>query len=47
MFRADNKLWEAYYEVGATEYQDGYDEDLECVEVEAYEKTVTDYRKKA
>ncbi len=42
------KIYRTYYHVGATEQQDErpweYDEFVECEEVEAYEKTITDYR---
>lgn len=48
IFKHDGKLYSATYSRGATEQQDerpwdGEDE-IECTEVEAYEKTVTDYR---
>ena len=44
----EEKLYRASYSVGATEQQDEgpweYEETVDTVEVEAYEKTVTDYR---
>ena len=49
VFSMDGKLWEAFYQVGATEQQDEspweYEKEVKCFEVEAYEKTVTDYRR--
>jgi len=49
VFRKDGKLYETSYSKGSTELQDSqrpweYEDEIECVEVEAYEKTVTDYR---
>jgi len=48
IFRYGDKLYQAYYSVGATETQDEvpweYEKEVECVEVEPYEKTVIDYR---
>lgn len=46
----EDKLYETRYSKGSTENQDSegpweYEEEVECVEVEAYEKTITDYRK--
>lgn len=48
IFKRDGKLYKTYYNVGATENQDEgpweYDDQVECVEVEAFQKTVTAYR---
>ena len=49
IFEKDGKLYSTSYSRGATEQQDEspfeYDPDeIECTEVEAYEKTVTEYR---
>lgn len=48
VFKHDGKLYQTSYSRGATEQQDEspwqYDDEVECTEVEAYEKTVTDYR---
>lgn len=48
IFKKDGKLYETYYSVGATESQDEspweYDKEVECTEVEEYEKTVKAYR---
>ena len=49
VFKHNGKLYESYYQVGATEMQDEqpweYEMDeVECPEVEAYEKTITAYR---
>ena len=46
----DDKLYEVDYSIGATEQQDEEpfeyaDDDVVCTEVEAYEATVTKYRK--
>ena len=45
----DGKLFSVHYSKGLTESQDEapfeyLPDDIECTEVEAYEKTVTDYR---
>ena len=45
----EDKLYETEYSKGSTEQQDSqgpweYEDEIECDEVEAYEKTVTDYR---
>lgn len=49
IFRHENKLYVTTYSCGATELQDEspweYDGDeIECAEVEEYERTVIDYR---
>jgi hypothetical protein len=48
VFKHDGKLYRTEYSRGATEQQDErpwqYDDEVECTEVEAFEKTVTDYR---
>lgn len=49
IFSHEDKCWLVYYRVGATEYQDegpfDYDgENIECTEVEPFEKTVVRYR---
>lgn len=49
IFKKGGKLWETTYSRGSTEQQDSqrpweYVDEEECVEVEAFEKTVTDYR---
>lgn len=50
VFRADDdeKLYETTYSKGSTESQDrrpwDYQDETACVEVESYEKTITDYR---
>jgi hypothetical protein len=48
MPEGETKLYEASYSRGATEQQDEqpwqYVDEDECVEVEAFEKTVIDYR---
>lgn len=51
VFEYDEKLYETVYRVGATEMQDErpfeHDPDeIECVEVERFERTVIDYRAK-
>lgn len=48
IFKKDGKYYQTSYSVGATESQDErpweYEDEVECVEVEPYEKTVIDYR---
>ena len=48
IFKFQGKLYSSYYSVGATEQQDEspweYDDQVECWEVEEYQKTITDYR---
>jgi len=48
VFRHEGRIYETEYSCGATEYQDEgpweYDEEVECSEVEAYEKSIIDYR---
>lgn len=48
IFKYDDKLYETSYSEGATEYQDErpWSDEIKvpCKQVEAYEKTVTDYR---
>lgn len=48
IFKHDGMLYRAKYRVGATEQQDEtpweHEDEVTCTEVEAYEKTVTDYR---
>lgn len=49
VFRKSGKLWETEYEKGSTECQDDerpweHEETVACVEVEAHERTVVDYR---
>lgn len=48
IFEKDDKLYQTWYSVGATESQDEspweYETQVECTEVEAYQKTVTAYR---
>lgn len=49
VFRHGGRLYETRYNTGATECQDERpfefdDDEIECQEVEAHEKTVTDYR---
>lgn len=49
VFKHEGKLYETHYSIGSTEMQDEgpweyEDEDIDCQEVEAFEKTVTDYR---
>lgn len=48
IFEHEGKLWETYYSTGATESQDErpweHEDEVECDEVEAYEKTITEYR---
>lgn len=50
VFRYKDKIWQAHYDVGLTEMQETcpfeYDDEIECTEVEPYEKVVTsiDYR---
>lgn len=45
----DGKIYETTYSIGATESQDErpweYEDEVECVEVEPYEKMVIDYRR--
>jgi len=47
VFKKDGKLYRTYYSVGATESQDEapweYDDEVECTEVVAQEKTITVY----
>lgn len=49
VFSLNEKFYEVAYQLGATEYQDvepfGYEDEVECHEVERYEKTVVDYRR--
>lgn len=52
IFKHEGKMYITSYSVGATESQDEGpwefchdDEEIECDEVEAYQKTITDYRK--
>ena len=49
IFKKDDKYYQTTYSRGATESQDEgpweYEDEVECVEVEPYEKTVIDYRK--
>ena len=49
IFKKDDKYYRTSYSRGATEQQDEgpweYEDEVECVEVEPYEKTVIDYRK--
>jgi len=45
----EDKLYETRYSKGSTEQQDSegpweYEDEVECVEVVAYEKTVVDYK---
>lgn len=52
IFWFEDKYYQTFYEVGATEYQDisPYEFDpemIEVTEVEPYEKTITAYRKVA
>jgi hypothetical protein len=48
VFKLNDKYYETRYSKGATEYQDEqpfqYDTEVECKEVEPYEKTSIDYR---
>lgn len=48
IFKHDGRLYRSKYRVGATEQQDETpwenEDEVTCTEVEAYEKTVTDYR---
>jgi hypothetical protein len=48
IFELDGKLYQGCYSRGATEQQDEhpfeYDDNPEFVQVEAYERTITDYR---
>ena len=49
VFRFEEKLYITHYSVGATECQDEEpyefeNDEIECVEVEAFHKTVLDYR---
>ena len=49
IFKKDGKLWETDYSKGSTEQQDSqgpweYVDSVECTEVEAFERTVIDYR---
>lgn len=47
VFKKDGKLWLCEINRGSTEMQDGmddYEDTIECVEVEEYEKTIIDYR---
>jgi len=48
VFKKDGKFYKTWYSVGATESQDEspweYEDEVEAVEVEKYEKTVTAWR---
>lgn len=48
VFKLDNKLYKTKYSIGSTEQQDEqpfeYEDEVECVEVEAYTQTIIDYR---
>jgi hypothetical protein len=48
IFEMGGKLYETSYSRGATENQEErpfeYDKEVKCAEVEAYDKTVTDWR---
>ena len=48
IFKFEGKLYETSYQLGATEQQDEgpweYEKNVKCTEVEAYQRTVTDYR---
>lgn len=48
VFEYEGKLYQTFYRVGATESQDEkpfeYEDEVECMQVEAFEKTVIDYR---
>lgn len=45
VFQRDGKFWRGYYDIPATECQDGqeYDSEVECREVIPVQKTITDY----
>ncbi len=49
VFLHEGKTYETYYSRGSTEQQDEgpweNEDEVECFEVEAYTKTVTDYRR--
>lgn len=49
IFKKDYKYYQTFYSQGATESQDErpweYEDEVECVEVEPYEKMVIEYRK--
>lgn len=49
IFKKDYKYYQTFYSRGATESQDErpweYEDKVECVEVEPYEKIVIEYRK--
>lgn len=49
IFRREGKLYSVWYQVGATEQQDespfdNEGDEIECTEMEAYERTIIDYR---
>jgi len=49
IFKKDDKYYQTFYSRGATESQDErpweYEDKVECVEVEPYEKIIIEYRK--